>query len=195
MRGLGRCRGFIRRLSVSRKLVVIAMTATIIGLLVASVAFVSYDRYRIKRSMVQNLSVLVMLMAERSNAALLFDDSNLARENLGALRVASWVTGAWIYAEDGSLFASYSAPGVVTEAVVPPERERLIRYEPHRLVAFEPMISDGRRIGTVCVAASLAELDRARQSYLFSRSSRGPSPTSPRWRDRSLKRRTIPCAR
>lgn len=167
MKGLGRYRRFMR-LSVSRKIVVITMTATLIGLLLASVAFVSYDRYRIKKSMVQNLSVLVMLIAERSNAALLFDDAALARENLGALRVAPWVTSAWIYGEDGAVFASYSAPGVATEAVVPPERERLHRYEPHRLVVFEPMLSDGRRIGTVCVSASLAELDRARQSYLVS---------------------------
>jgi signal transduction histidine kinase len=164
----GRHHGFMRRLSVSRKLVLIAMTSTLIGLLLASSAFVSYDRYRIRRSMARDLSVLVALIAERSNAALLFDDANLARENLNALRVAPWVTDARIFAEDGSVFASYAVPGVIPQTTVPSVQGRLQRFEPGHIVAFEPMVSDGKRIGTVCVRARLSELDKAWRSYLIS---------------------------
>jgi signal transduction histidine kinase len=166
MSAMAQYREFMGRFPIAGKLVLIAMTSTTIGLLIASVAFVAYDRYRIKKSMVRDLSALVMLIAERSNAALLFDDANLARENLEALQVTPSVMSACIYAEDGSVFASYVAPGVVPEAFTPPERHRLQRYEPHRLVIFEPMISEGKRIGTVGVRASLAELEEAWQSYL-----------------------------
>jgi signal transduction histidine kinase len=168
MNVMSRYHDFMRRLSVSRKLVLIAMTSTLIGLLLASVAFVSYDRYRIRNAMVRDLAVLVALIAERSNAALLFDDANLARENLNALRVAPWVTDARIYAEDGSVFASYAIPDVVPETMVPPAQGRLHRFERGHIVAFEPMISEGRRIGIVCARARLAELDKAWQSYFIS---------------------------
>lgn len=156
----------IAKFPISGKLIVIAMTSTIIGLVVASVAFVTYDRYRIRKAMVQNLSVLVSLIAERSNAALLFDDANLARENLAALRVTPSVTSACIYGADGTNFASYTAAGVPVEPFGPLQQGRFYRYEPHRLVIFEPMAFEGKQIGTVCVRASLSELDRAWKSYL-----------------------------
>ncbi|MBN1652258.1 MAG: HAMP domain-containing protein [Deltaproteobacteria bacterium] len=139
-----------------------------LGDLVSGIAFAAHDRYRIKKSMVRDLSVLVMLIAERSNAALLFDDSNLARENLASLRVAPFITSASIYAEDGSVFASYTASSVAPEAFPPLERERLHRFEPNRLVVFEPMMFEGKRIGTVCVRAALIELEEAWRNYLIS---------------------------
>ena len=116
----------------------------------------------------RDLSVLVMVIAERSNAALIFDDAALARANLASLRVDPSITGAYIYGEDGSLFASYVAPGTSPIKAPAVEQERLHRFEPGRLVVFEPMVSEGRRIGTACVQASLADLDRAWQSYLVS---------------------------
>lgn len=157
---------FIRKLPIASKLVLIAMTTTAIGLLVAGMALTTYDRFRTKENMVRDLSVLVMLIAERSNAAVLFDDSNLAQENLSSLRVAPSVTSACIYSDDGSIFASYTASGVAREAFPPLERQRLHRFEHRRLVMFEPMISDGKQIGTVCVRANLSDIDRAWQSYL-----------------------------
>lgn len=115
----------------------------------------------------QNLSALVSLIAERSNAALLFDDAGLARENLAALRVVPSVTSACIYGADGTNFASYTAPGVRAEPFGPLEQGRFYRYEPDRLVIFEPMVSEGKQIGSVCVRAGLSELDRAWKSYLI----------------------------
>ena len=158
----------IQMLPIKKKLVLIAMTTTIISLLVAGAAFTVYDRYRVKQNMVQDLSALAMLIAERSNAALLFDDPNLARENLGSLRVKPSVTSACIYTEQGAVFASYNATGVKMEAFPPPAPERLSRFDSRRLVVFEPMTLDGKRIGMVCVRADLAELGQVWQSHLIS---------------------------
>lgn len=144
------------------------MTATILALFVAGTAFTIYTRQRVKSSMVQDLSALAMLIADRSNAAILFDDPNLARENLASLRVKSSVTGACIYLENGTLFAAYNATGVTAEPFPPSEKERLFRFETGKLVVFEPMMLEGKRVGTVCLRAGLSELDTLWQNYLFS---------------------------
>ncbi len=157
---------YIHNLPIRKKLVLIAMTTTIIGLLVAGAAFTVYDRYRVKQAMVQDLSALAMLIAERSNAALLFDDPNLARENLASLRVKTSITGACIYTKNGALFASYKAAGTPAETFPAPERKRLHRFGSRRLVVFEPMIFGGERIGSVCILASLNELDAVWKNYL-----------------------------
>lgn len=166
MKTKNRFRSRIRTLSFARKLVLITMIATVSGLLVAGAAFSVFQRYQIKEDMVNGLSVSAMLIAERSNAALLFNDANLARENLASLRVAPDVTSACIYAEDGSVFAAYNVPGVGSDDFPAPETGSLHRFESRRLVVFEPIVFEEKRIGTVFLQASLAKLDRAWKTYL-----------------------------
>ena len=156
-----------RRISIVRKLVLITMLSVISSLVLTGIAFTLFDRDRSKDSMVREVSVLAMLMAERSNAALLFDDPSLARENLAALRVAPSVTSACIYREDGGVFAAFVASGEPDEPFPTVEAERTLRFEAHQMVVFEPMWFEGKRIGTVCIRASLNDLQRAWQDYLL----------------------------
>jgi signal transduction histidine kinase/DNA-binding LytR/AlgR family response regulator len=146
----------IRTLPIRKKLVLIAMTTTLLGLAVATVAFTAFERYRVRQNMVQDLTSMAMIMAERSTDAVLFNDPNLARENLASLKARPRVTGACIYTESGLVFAYYNASGVKAEPFPEPEPERIHRFEGGRLLVFEPMMHDGRRIGTVGLQASLA---------------------------------------
>jgi signal transduction histidine kinase len=163
-----RDRSFIQKLPISKKLVFIAMTSTVLALLVAGIAFTIFTRKQVKNSMVQDLSALAMLIADRSNAAILFDDPNLARENLASLRVKTSVTSACIYGENGDLFAAYNTKDVVAEPFPPAEEELRFRFEAGRLLVFEPMMLEGKRVGTVCIRATLSELDMIWQQYLTS---------------------------
>jgi|GEM_PF-2210909 len=163
---LQKAKVYIRHLPIKRKLVLIAMITTVIGLLLASTAFMAYGRYRIKQNMVQDLSSLAMLIAERSNAALLFDDPTLAADNLASLRVKHSVSAACIYKQDGTLFSSYTAIRNQPVSLPKPVQERLQFFTPRHLYVLEPMLLDGKQIGTVCLQATLVELDMLMQSYL-----------------------------
>jgi signal transduction histidine kinase/DNA-binding NarL/FixJ family response regulator len=158
---------YIRHLPIRKKLVLIAMITTVIGLLLASTAFMAYGRYRIKQNMVQDLSSLAMLIAERSNAALLFDDPALAADNLASLRVKPSVSAACIYRQDGTVFSAYTAIRNQAVSLPRPVQERLSYFTSHHLYVFEPMLLDGKQIGTVCLQATLVELDLLMQSYLM----------------------------
>ncbi|QOX78967.1 response regulator [Trichlorobacter lovleyi] len=158
---------YIRHLPIRKKLVLIAMVTTVIGLLLASTAFMAYSRYRIKQNMVQDLSSLAMLIAERSNAALLFDDPTLAADNLASLRVKRSVSAACIYKQDGTVFSAYSAVRNQPVSLPGAAHERLHYFTSRHLYVFEPMLLDGKQIGTVCLQATLIELDMLMQSYLL----------------------------
>jgi len=162
-----RNRSFIQKLPISNKLIFIAMTSTVLALFVAVTAFTLFTRKQVKSGMVQDLSALAMLIADRSNAAILFDDPNLAQENLASLRVKTSVTGACIYGEKGELFAAYNAKGIAFEAFPPVEQELRFRFESGKLLVFEPMILEGKRVGTVCIRATLSEFDDIWQQYLL----------------------------
>ncbi len=157
----------IRKLPIRKKLVLIIMATTTIGLLVAGASFTAYNHVRVKQGMVEDLSALAMLIADGNSVALRFNDPHLARGNLVSLRAKPTVTGACIYREDGSLFASYNASGVKMEAFPVAERTRLHRFDSRHLLVFEPVFSEGKQVGAVCVRATLTELHALWQHYLL----------------------------
>lgn len=154
--------------SIRARLMLIVMATSLCSLLLAAAAFVLVDRLRDRRGLVQDVSTIARLVADRSTAALAFDDPALAAENLSALRIKATVTAACIYAADGSVFAEYrSARGAeyrFPEAVDEPTH----RFEEGHLALFEPVVLDGKRIGTLHVRASLRELAVLRREYLLS---------------------------
>ncbi|HMM33227.1 MAG TPA: ATP-binding protein [Thermoanaerobaculia bacterium] len=154
--------------SIRARLMLIGMATSLGSLLLAAAAFVLVDRYRDRRGLVEDVSTMARLVADRSTAALAFDDPALAAENLSALRIKPAVTAACIYAADGSVFAEYRSPRAPGYRFPAAEREPTYRFEAGHLALFEPILLDGTRIGTVHVRASLRELAVLRREYLLS---------------------------
>lgn len=61
--------GFIEALSIKRKLVLIAMASTAIGLLLTATAFMAYDRHRATRDLALDLSVVTLIVLGAGAAA------------------------------------------------------------------------------------------------------------------------------
>lgn len=152
-------------LPVKQKLLLITMAVSLLGLLLAAIAFAGYDRYRIRQNMAQDIAALGRLVADRSAAALVFDDPNLAGKNLAALQVKSSIVEACIYREDQAVFASYAA-GDGGRAVCPAPGRPGHVFGKDSLLLFEPVLLEGKQLGTVYVRASLRELDELWRRYL-----------------------------
>jgi len=167
MKTFHQIRAAVRGLSVSGKIILITMLTALVGLLITGSAFSIYEHHRIRASMLRLLSGSAQLIAERSNAALLFNDSGLARENLSSLHVEPMVTRACIYTENGTVFAEY--PEGNHPKSPPPEPAFSLRHHfgPRHLTVFAPMISEGKTIGAVCLQASYQELEQAWRAYLM----------------------------
>ena len=77
----------LRRLPLKKKLMLIIMVTSVLGLLLAGVFFGVYERYRMRLALVHDLTTLSRLIGDRSTAALMFDDPRTAGESLAALKV------------------------------------------------------------------------------------------------------------
>ena len=154
--------------SIRARLMLIGMAASVCSLLLAAAAFFLVDRHRDRQGLVQDVSTMARLVADRSTAALTFDDPSLAAENLAALHIKPTITAACIYASDGSVFAEYRSAREKAVRFPRPEDGPVHRFEDGHLSLFEPIVLDGKPIGTVHVRASLRELEILRREYLLS---------------------------
>lgn len=140
------------------------------ALIIAALAFFSYDLFSFRESLIHNLEAEAQIVGDNSIGALLFSDQESAATTLQSLGRSPDVLSAVLVTADGNVFASYKAPGQ-DEADTPPLREGQIENawanKSHVLVAHRVMLK-GRPAGTVYISARLREIgERARQYLLI----------------------------
>ncbi len=146
----------IRNLPIRTRLTVIIMVITLVCLALVEVAFFVHYRRSVKQDLVQELTVLAEIVANRSTAALVFDDADLGRENLAALAAREGITDACILTPDGTLFAAYAAdPDLPPSPVL--QQDPGHAFGDGHLRITRPVMLDGSRIGTVCIRSDLRE--------------------------------------
>ncbi len=166
----------LRRASVRQKLLSISMIASAIALLVAGVILSFYDLLTAREHMRQELSVLASVIGDRSTAALVFEDAELAAENLAAARARSSIVSACIYTAPpggpggtttgaGGVFATFERQDGVGEPCPPAPTADGARFADRALVMVQPIELDGERIGTILLRSDLKELGVRLLSY------------------------------
>ncbi len=149
----------LRNLSVKKKLLLISMLSSAAALTLASIALVGHDYVTAREHMRQELAVLAAMIGDRSTAALIFQDQDLAAENLAASSARESVVSACIYGEDGGIFATYQGPALIGEACSSEPPADGSRFADPFLLLVQPIELDGFRIGTISLRSHLEELD------------------------------------
>lgn len=152
---------WLRDVPIRRKLVIVIMLATGLGLLTATMALMVWDVLRFREDLREDLTALALITADNSTAALQFRVPSDAAEVLSALDAKPYITGAAVYDESGRLFASYAAPGADgLPATVPPDG---FVATSQGVEVVQPIVLNRGRIGSVYLRGSLAGLyDRVR---------------------------------
>ncbi|NIU86158.1 MAG: HAMP domain-containing protein [Nitrosopumilaceae archaeon] len=83
------------------------MIITVVALLLASFAFITFDYFRTKENIKQDVKSIADLFANNSVAALEFNDPDAGSEILSALQGNQRIYGAFIYDKSKILFAHY----------------------------------------------------------------------------------------
>ena len=96
-----------KNIPIGKKILFIVLLTTNIALLLATSAVVVYDHQSQKKYLSQELGILTRIIAQRSTAALAFDDKQLASENLQTLVEDNTVLTACIYDSNNKLFSQY----------------------------------------------------------------------------------------
>jgi len=94
-------------LSIRNKLMIIIIGVSMSIVLLVGGLRLYWDNIQARDELVYKLSAISSLIADRSSAALAFDDANLAEDNLSSLRVVQHITSACLFRADGKLLAAY----------------------------------------------------------------------------------------
>jgi signal transduction histidine kinase len=153
-------RRYFAELSLRAKLRWIASFSTSIALLTGGLILLTYDTRVSREALTARLRAEADVIGFNSASALLFRDDTSATVTLSALKGNPEVVGAVVYDEPGAPFASYAAEraAFTPPSTSPPDGER---HDESGLVVVRPIVSEGRRVGTVVLRSDLRGL-RAR---------------------------------
>lgn len=134
------------------------MIASSVALLLVSAGFVTYELVTFRKTMVSDISTLGEIIANRSTAALSFDNKGDAEEDLHSLSFRKHIASAALYDKYGALYATYRATNVVDVFPTRPAAEG-VRFESDRLVLFLKIYDQksGDFTGTLCLKSDLQE--------------------------------------
>lgn len=155
--------------SISSKLIRMNLLVTGTALLLAVVAFFSYDLISFQRSLVQNLEAEARIVGMNSVSALLFNDKEAAQTTLGALSGLPDIRGAAIVSNDGKVFASYRSHegwSMRFPSLALGLRQQYWTSGADVLLA-QRIVFQGRTEGTVYIFARLSELAHRAVKFLI----------------------------
>lgn len=152
-----------RDLSIRSKLMTGFMLTSVVALLITMGALALYDRETFKQKMLGDLKALAGVVGENSVSPLVFNDRETARSILGALRAQPHVLGAFLFDNDGHLFASYTTPnGPKAPDTVPRDGSTI---DLTGISVVHPVFFNGVRTGTLWMRSDLSELAARRSQY------------------------------
>ncbi len=149
---------FLTDLKIRDKLIAITLATSVIGLLIAGIGLIIYDQKASQKYMATELSVIARIIADRSTAAMAFEDNNSAAENLSALKARDSIVSACIYDGFGKLFASYTSKKIDSPCPDKPSKQSF-NFDRKYLHIFQPILIENDQVGTVYIRSDLRDID------------------------------------
>jgi diguanylate cyclase (GGDEF)-like protein/PAS domain S-box-containing protein len=141
------------RFSIKSKLFSITLVSSLFAMLFAFMILFATNVTEVKRKAMEDFSAAANLIANRSIAAVMFDDPALAKENLSPLTKLPDFKSACVYGKQQQLFAELATN--VTPCPLWSTQLRT-RVEQLTLQVYQPMLQDQERIGGILIEADLS---------------------------------------
>jgi hypothetical protein len=160
------CVGILKDVSIKQKLTLIAVLPSTLVLLTAVLIFFIFDEVAQKKSMVQEATMLTQVIGANNSAALLFNDTKSATENLAVLSANAHVISGGIYTADDDIFAGYFRKNNYPPTSHPLPKKEGYFFEDGTLSIFRTIIANDTKIGTVYLKLDLDALYSRRKGYI-----------------------------
>lgn len=148
----------IRSLSIHSKLLLTVLFPSLISLLLSGIFLLMLETVEFKKVAENDLTTLATVIGNRSTAALIFGDPELAKENLGALSFQPAVQAACVYNKQGQIFADFLRPNQNPVWTCPPSaQQQSSHYEYSLLWLVVPIVDKDGPEGTILVYADFSE--------------------------------------
>jgi signal transduction histidine kinase len=145
------------RATIRRKLVTLTMLTSTVALVLAGGAIILYNAKSFRTSLVAGMNTRAAILAANSTAALVFDNPEDAKQVLAALKSDPRTVAAALYDAHGRLFASYPAKPP-KDAIPPTPLPEGNLFESSSIVVTQPVMVEGRKLGTISVRSDLRQL-------------------------------------
>jgi len=151
--------------SIQRKLAIVVLCTSLLGLGIACAAFELYERTSFRRALTDELTALADTVGANSAASLAFDDRKSARDVLAGLSAEHHIVAACLYDSHGTIFAEYRRPGSGPEFQMPPWREDGATFSPEALTLNRTVSMGGEKIGGIAIVSDLTALRAKMREY------------------------------
>lgn len=145
---------FLQNTPIRTKLIAMMMLTSGSVVTLTCVCFFTYELLTFRRTTVSQLTTLGEAIASNSTAALAFNSREDAAEILSALKADPHIVAAGLYTADGRIFVNYP-PGLATDLLPAALEQDGSRFERGGLVSFQPVVQDGKRLGTLYMHSDL----------------------------------------
>lgn len=147
---------FIRNLSIKRKLLLTVLFPSVLSLVFAGLFLLVLEVGEFKKNSREDLSRLAAMIGNRSTAALAFQDTELAEENLAVLNTQSEVQTACLYGAGNKVFAKLIKNNRKPDCPLIIKNEKT-RFEKLYLSVVQPILVDEEQLGTVYIHADFTQ--------------------------------------
>jgi signal transduction histidine kinase/DNA-binding NarL/FixJ family response regulator/HPt (histidine-containing phosphotransfer) domain-containing protein len=154
-----------KHLSIRRKLIFLAMSASTVALLVMVAACMAFDVFTFRQKMTQDLTMNAEIIGNNCSAALTFSDGNDARQTLSSIKADPHVISACVFTQDGKVLAGYTRDDIKSADFPPHVEQAPARFVNGNLEVFHPIYLDGRAVGTLFLRSDLERLWARIQQY------------------------------
>lgn len=139
--------------SVRGKLMRIVLLTTGIALLAAGAGMLSHDLGVYRDSWVADLDTQASILATSTAAALVAGDRRVADRNVAALQVRPTVRVTALYTANGRLYSSFVRTGEPPPPLQLQAMVRTSRVSGGNVELIQPIMQDGKRLGTLLLRA------------------------------------------
>src|SRR5262245_37374117 len=133
--------------SIKRKIAIITVVSSSVGLLISSAGFLVYDAVQFRRSMIEDTAAQAQIIGAAAVEPLVFSDEQGASGILAAFRARSDVLRAALFLPDGTLLAQYAQTPNVEP--LPMDNGAGYHFQNGLLHMHYPVLLNGRLIGTL----------------------------------------------
>jgi diguanylate cyclase (GGDEF)-like protein/PAS domain S-box-containing protein len=147
----------IRDHSIRFNLALLILSASVLAVLLASVGFAVYERQSYRESAVREATALADTLGTNTAASLAFSDERTADEMLGALSTEPHVLAAFLYDNEGHIFAKYERSGAPGAAAMPALGRDGTYFRNGSLTLFRGVQLNGERTGTIALVFDVSD--------------------------------------
>ena len=153
----------VRDSSIRFKLALLILSTSVLAVMLASFGFAIYERQSYRASAVRELTALADTLGANTAASLAFNDQATANEMLRALATEPNVPVAYLYDNQGRIFAQYRSSGDPHALDFPAPRRDGAYFAGESLTLFRGVQLNGERTGSIALVFDL----RGFRSVLF----------------------------